>query len=281
MNNLLSANFARLKRDKIFWISCIFMFGYAVSVFLTVYIQQEQTGYKESIDYYYFNYILFIGFFVAVFCSMFLGSEYSDGTIRNKLMVGHKRKDIYLANLIVCIVGGLLMCLSFVIPATIEGILLLGFFETDISLILTYMLCSFVVSIAFAAISTLIAMLIFNKASSVVVNIVFFLILLIAASAIDSRLSEAPTQQIYNLTFDEEVDLNDLELPPDTPNPLYLSGAKREVYQWTLDILPTGQVIQIVSLKEPHTDRWLVSSILLIFLLSFTGIFIFEKKDIK
>ncbi|MGY3662454.1 MAG: hypothetical protein ACXAHE_00930 [Roseburia sp. 1XD42-69] len=46
---------------------------------------------------------------------MFLGTDYSDGTIRNKLTVGHTRTNIYLANLIVTFAAGLLiMCVWFI-----------------------------------------------------------------------------------------------------------------------------------------------------------------------
>ena len=50
-----------------------------------------------------------MGLVAAILTSMFIGSEYSDGTIRNKLVVGHSRMRIYLANLIVCSVACVLI----------------------------------------------------------------------------------------------------------------------------------------------------------------------------
>ena len=41
-----------------------------------------------------------VGILISIFYSLFLGTEYNDGTIRNKLIVGHKRETIYLASFI-------------------------------------------------------------------------------------------------------------------------------------------------------------------------------------
>ena len=60
-----------------------------------------------------------MGLVAAVFISLFVGSEYSDGTIRNKLVVGHSRMRIYLANLIVCSIACVLISLAY--AAGIKG----------------------------------------------------------------------------------------------------------------------------------------------------------------
>ena len=45
------------------------------------------------------NYINIIGLFMAMFTSLFIGTEYDYGTIRNKIIVGHSRTSIYFSNL--------------------------------------------------------------------------------------------------------------------------------------------------------------------------------------
>lgn len=84
MSKLLSAGFIRLRKDKIFWIALIFMFGAGVFFPVMRYIDMQKSGYINNIDNGFFACALFIGVVMAVFCSLFIGTEYSDGTIRNK-----------------------------------------------------------------------------------------------------------------------------------------------------------------------------------------------------
>ena len=102
MRKLLSVNFSRLWKDKIFWLCMGAMLIYSVVYMLNGSRQAaiSLSEYNYSIDKYYFHFALAIGAFCSLFSSMFLGTEYSDGTIRNKIIVGHTRTSIYLANLI-------------------------------------------------------------------------------------------------------------------------------------------------------------------------------------
>ena len=103
MNKLLRANFARVKRNKVFWGFVAFMavFGAFLPIkqYMDSFSSQAETN-TVSLNHVFFAYTLVIGVLCAVFCSLFLGTEYSDGTVRNKLMIGHRRSAIYLSNLI-------------------------------------------------------------------------------------------------------------------------------------------------------------------------------------
>ena len=58
----------------------------------------RQTQTINRIDNGFFGCALFIGIVMAVFCSLFIGTEYSEGTIRNKIIIGQKRGTVYLSN---------------------------------------------------------------------------------------------------------------------------------------------------------------------------------------
>ena len=180
MSKLLSAGFIRLRKDKIFWIALIFMFGAGVFFPVMRYMDMQQSGYINNIDNGFFACALFIGIVMAVFCSLFIGTEYSDGTIRNKVVIGQKRTSIYLSNLIICAIVSIVMCAAFLIAYLCVGIPLLGFFEMGIKLVLLFTLAVFVLSIAFASIFTLISMLNHNKAITAVVCILLAFLLLFA-----------------------------------------------------------------------------------------------------
>ena len=59
-------------------------------------------------------FVLMSGVVLSAFCSLFVGAEYSDGTIRNKIAVGHSRAAVYLANLVTCSAAGVLICLGYI-----------------------------------------------------------------------------------------------------------------------------------------------------------------------
>ncbi len=52
----------------------------------------------------------------AVFTSLFLGSEYSCGAIRNKLIIGHKRLCVYLADFITVVTGAVIFNAATMLP---------------------------------------------------------------------------------------------------------------------------------------------------------------------
>ena len=101
MRSLLSANFLRLKRSHLFWGTLILSFGFGVWVAVTQVLEQMRYGGFEDSPAFS-RYTSIIGVVIAVFVSMFFGTEYSDGTIRNKLITGRSRVSIYLANLVWC-----------------------------------------------------------------------------------------------------------------------------------------------------------------------------------
>ena len=76
----------------------MFLFG----VFMAVmdYISTRQYGdYEAQITNILFIYALTVAILIPAFVSLFVGTEYSDGTIRNKMIIGHTRTCIYLSNI--------------------------------------------------------------------------------------------------------------------------------------------------------------------------------------
>ena len=76
MSKLLSANFMRLKKDKFFWIGIIFMFAAGVLYPTMIYRDVQKTGIINTVDDAFCGCTLFIGVVMAVFCSLFIGTEY-------------------------------------------------------------------------------------------------------------------------------------------------------------------------------------------------------------
>ena len=273
MNKLLAANFVRLKKDPVFWMGMLFMFAFCVIILIKNYLDLRT---DVALDNFFFGYAMFVGIVSAIFCSLYLGTEYSDGTIRNKLIVGHTRVSIYLSNLIVCIAASLFMMLAWLIPAAVLGFPLFGSLTMEIKAFLLVFAGSLVMIAALAAIFTLVSMLIQNKSFAAVATVVGIFILIFAATYIANALNAPASYSGYELSNESGVVSSE-----EIPNPDYLSGTKRTVYETILDILPTGQALQYMSLTAVHLWRMPLYSLIILITATGAGVFAFQKKDIK
>lgn len=276
MCKLLSANFSRLWKDKIFWLCMGTMLIYSVVYMLNGCRQAtvDLSEYNYSIDNYYFHFAVIIGAFCALFSSMFLGTEYSDGTIRNKIVVGHTREDIYIANLLTVFTGTLLMMLVWLTGALV-AIPSLGVWKMGIPNLLAYLFIAAMFEAALSAIFTFVCMQSTNKAITVVVSMLLFLGLLVFASMMYSGLSEP------EMTSGVQITADGMQMGEPTPNPKYVSGVKRKIYEFVVDFLPTGQGLQMWQLEISNFVRMIISSISISVLTTVVGIFIFKRKNLK
>ena len=268
MSRLLVSTFIRMLKKVIFWFFVLCMFAYGVYTALNI-ASEARIGFV--LDRCLFECLPLMGLISAIFTSLFIGSEYSDGTIRNKIIVGHSRIRIYLANLIVCAIASVLISLSYTVGATI----------------FLCMISSLMISITFASIMTLLAILNTNKAGNVVVSMILALVLLVSGSFIHQKLGEPKL-------YDNYVTVNEMGIPTQVeqlPNPQYIEGTPRIVLEVLSDLLPSGQAIQLADAfdTEGMTDesiakapyRWMGYSLLVTFLTSVLGIALFQKKEIR
>ena len=66
-----------------------------------------------------------------------------------------------------------------------------------------------------------------------------------------------------------------------SPNPYYLSGIRRSVYEFLVDFLPAGQADSLQNILLDHPVRMLLSSVFITAAATFGGIKLFERKDLK
>ena len=192
MNKLLWANWARLRRYKAFWLT---LAGVFLVSLLSIWSgsraaqQLAQSDFVRTLDSYYFALATFLGGLYAVFFSLFLSAEFSDGTVRNKLVVGHSRVHIYLADYLVCLAACLAFAAAWLLGG-LPGLLWMGPFSMGPGEFFAYLLVIFGFTAAFAALFALINLLPANKAVTVVLSLAVWLGLVLAASAFYDRLSE-------------------------------------------------------------------------------------------
>lgn len=276
MNRLLGANFSRLWRSKIFWIEIIVMLIYAIVFILNGCRQAmgDMAEYNYALDNYYFNFALSIGVFCMLLISLFTGTEYGDGTLRNKLIVGHTRTCIYLSNLVTNFSASFLIMSVWLIGAMI-GVPVLGFWEMGYKQLMLYLAIITLFVAVFSAMFTFIAMLTSNKTMTVVITVIIFFGLLLFSSMIYGALEQP------EMTSGVIVTVEGIQVTEPAPNPKYVSGTLRKVYEFILDASPCGQSMQIEMLEVVRPVRMMIASAIITVIVTIGGIALFKKKDIK
>lgn len=276
MGNLLRADFFRLWRSKSFWACMMFQVGSALFFPIMNYIRGVKNGFSIIPDWNLFAGMAFICVLSALFSTLFVGTDYSDGTIRNQLVVGHRRWEIYLSHLITCITGCLLMCAGYLLPYLVVSRPLLGPLQQDAWTILAYVGVALVLTVALASLYTMLAMLIPNRTVSAVVALVLSFGLLLGGSYLYSYLNYPPTytQVTYNSVSGE---LEEQE----APYPFYLEGTKRDVFQLLCDVNPGGQIMQCNALDAPNLPLLPVYSAALTVVTTGAGLWGFRRKDLN
>ena len=279
MNKLLRANFARLWKNKVFWLG---------SLVLTVFcVLQKISMIQDSVEVHYLEetfwiYAYVIGIILSIFISLFVGAEYEYDTIRNKIISGHTRSDIYFANVLVCIVAGWIMCLGCLVFTLLVGVPFLGSFHIEFSEILSQGICVFALSAAYTAIYCFFAMLIPNRTISTIACILLSFLMLFAGTTVSNRLDESE----YYYIPDSSLGIGEIDDGSHSEwihNPDYLEGTERRIYEIVFEIIPGGQSLQLSGMLNEHTRyiEMFSASLAWVVLSCGCGLTLFRKKDLR
>lgn len=294
MINLLSAGFTRLFKRKTFYVCVTVMALYgAVGIFDAL-----LNNAAANLDDIFFEYCALIPVLMAVFCAMFIGTEYSDGTMRNKIITGHKRIVIYMSNFIICAAAGLMMYAVYIVICLGLGIPMLGLFAGDIGVIFARVGCSLALLLSLTGIFTLISLTVRSKAAAAVICLILAFVTLIAGVTLYSILQEPEYLRIYTYKgnyveidgdfqtaqFDEdgnEIDISSELKTEDVLNPFYVGGIKRQIYRFIVDFTPGGQVILIIADEVSDPLLTVGYSVLIAVVTTAAGLIIFNKKNLN
>ena len=270
MIKLLRADLSRMFKSKPFWVCVILSAALSVLNCVTL-----SAGWEEHTS----RLILSGGsnsiLFMAIFTPLFVGTDYSHGTIRNKLIVGAKRPSIYFSNLLTVIVGDLLIAVAAYLPKVITAFFgeSFGMGADEFAACMIISLCAY---IAVSAIFAMLGMLIASRSRNIAITIVATFLLVIGAAVILDVLNAPEYVSDFIVTVDG------IQQSDPMPNPGYIPpGAKREILTTITDILPMGQMIQM-ELGELHNQNVMpLYSLGVLTLASAAGIAIFRRKDLK
>lgn len=300
MGNLLFAGMYRLKYSKLFYI----LLGLLVATLTLCYIQAipqtvsldvspteavtQEEGYvtvefEEQAPFYplnslFFQYVLLNLISCGVFCPLFLSHEYSDGVLRNKLIVGRNRTQIYLGNLTVNGLYGAATTVLGILTGLCVGMpMLKGFGETEPSTLVMYGLFSLITTWACVSLFTMAAMIVANRAVAVALCIVLAFGLYFLGQFLTIGLSQPELLQGGLIWRPDGT----FQMADPAPNPSYISGFKRQVYQFLYELTPGGQCFQIANMGAETPWHLPVYAGLFTALTTGIGLAIFQRKDVK
>lgn len=271
MIKLLKSGLFRLKKDVIF----------KLFIFLTIVI----TGFtlfrfningKVQLDRVINEFIMYIGLFIAIFVSIFVGKEYSEGIIRNKIIVGHSRILIFLSNLIISIIASVLCEIIYLILIFIIGVPLFGQMQMPFSQFAMVILNTILVIISFCTIFNFITMICSEITISTTMCILLFIAMFIAQGSFS--LIANSSKYITQTYIDEN---GNTSIISQEPNPNYPGDLKVKIAQTIYLSIPQGQAMEIENNDLKSLQQIPIYSIVLICSINFLGIYLFSKKDLK
>lgn len=273
MYKLLKAEFFRLKKDMIFWLFIFLSIGVAG---FTLFRHTNSSVEKILLDKFVNEFIMYIGIFISIFVSIFVGKEQSEGIIRNKIIVGHKRIDIYLSNLIISIVTSIFSYLIYLTLVLLIGIPLYGDLQMALYEFAMSILNVFLVIIAYCSIFNFVTMI----SSEVTISTTICIILFIAMFVVVGSLSLTVNNPKY-ITHTYTDEQGNQSIISQEPNPNYPGEEAVKIARTIYYFIPQGQANDIANGETEYLSELPLYSIVFISIVNIGGIYLFKKKELK
>lgn len=273
MSRILSANLFRLRKSRLFrW-----------AVVLTALITAAGTligclsARGELSEYAPEDYALSGAPIAAIVCAaviiLFIGADNDEHTVRNKISVGGKRKDVYSANLLTSIVIGCSINAAWLVGG-LAGAPILGLWKMHPAEALVYVATSTLCTSAVSAVSALLAMVIRRRSGAAVAALTLAFALLWAASAAYNGLGGSE-QEMRAEVVDGEMrfELRD--------NPDYVSGIRRTAYELALYSNPMGVSVALSNRDLGDPAASLAGAAFATIFVSSLGAAVFGREDLN
>lgn len=258
MSDLLRADLIRLGRSASFHLLLIAMLGLSAAFMA---IQATAMDYTVPLSRVIFLPMSMYGAAMAAFVSLFVGTDFSDGFIRNKLLVARNRNILVVSQI-------LASCIACLIVYTVVTVFTAGvgrfFFENnvDMSTLLRLYGIGIGMCLATGCLFCVITLLCGNKTRAIVWCMALAFGMLFLAMHTNGKLVQP-------------------EYKDGVLNAKYVGGVRRVVYGILHDLNPCGQAAQLSTWEVWHPVRAILSNLAVISVASTLGCILFEKKDIK
>lgn len=272
MSNCLRAGFTRLFKSRFFLLLLLFSL---VDGALCAY-----TSYGWSLDPQLLGNTPFVMFLGGLFSAVFIGTDYADGTIRNKLIVGKSRAAVYFSNLIVCCATAGLMNLIYLLSVAGFGLILERTYTRTAEELLFRLTIGNIALFAAMALLLLIIMLVKSRSLSIVITTLFSIGMIFFALFTEGRLAEP--EYFEGMMYVDEN--GNVQFDPEAKeiNPNYIDGTAREVLETVYHVFPSGQMSVIMESEEiENGGRLMLYSAGVFLAANLFGYLAFRKGDLK
>lgn len=287
MIRLLKSNLSRMAKNRLFWVCMILSVGVGAISILSAYIDFKnftdlylEHGIHPSIEESLFTGPMYLVFAAAVFVGSFAGTDYSCGTLRNKIIAGHSRIGIYLSNLLTALIANIGMLLVFNLAVLAVGLPLLGIGELTAKQITLYTLSQCLTMAAFTALLVFLSMLFQSKAGGSVAVLVLTVVLFASAMIIPDMLRAPEYYEGLETVIVDEKTGETIMRNVREKNPSYVDGIKRDILETLDDALPVNQFYSIIVDEEPSLGTMAAYSAAITVLITGAGILLFRKKNL-
>ena len=249
MLRFLKADMRRLLRSRAL---LLFLSGMLLIAAAMMTMQATAMDYTVPLSRVVFLPLSFYGVAVAAFVSAFVGTDFSDGCIRNKLIAARTRRDVVLSHLLTC-------CAACMAVYTMTTLLTLGvgslIFENNVApgIFAGYFLLGLGMSAAVACLFAFVTLLCGSKPRAIILcmGIAFAMLFLCLH-----------THQV--MVHTEAA-----------------SGLRRTVYGILHDLNPCGQAAQLSAWQTWNPLRMALCDLIWIAGVSALGCILFDQKDIQ
>ena len=258
MAKILRADCYRMYAKKWLWLCTLAMM--ALSAVFCI-MQHTAMDYEVSLDRVVFLPMSFYGVMAAALIGIFVGDDFSDGVIRNKIVSGITKRSIYFSTLLTCCSGGIVVYLMTIAVSLGIGV---HWFQINVTAgeIAYYAALGFLTCLTYCSVYSMLAMLIQNKTHAIAVCMILSFGMLFLSLHTNSILVQT-------------------EYESGVLNPHFVNGLKKAAYEFLHDLNPTGQAVQLSMMQCLNTVRYVLVDVGLIVLTSALGSFAFRRKDIK
>ena len=258
MIRFLCADARRLAQSRAFALSLLGMLSLSAAL---MWMQATAMDYTVPLSRVVFLPLSFYGVAMSAFAAVFVGSDFSDGCIRNKLIAADARGEVFFSHALTC-------CMACVIAYSVTALFTLGvgsfFFENNVS------------AGAFAAHFAL------GLGMAASVGCLFCTISLLCADRTRAILwcVGIAVAMLFLCLHTNQV-LVQTEMKDGLPNPHYIGGFRRAVYGVLHDLNPCGQAAQLSSWRVWYPLRAAACDMIWITVVPALGCAAFSRKDIR